>query len=155
VLKTGVGIGDLKFGATRQQVIGLMGPPQGVMNLNTREYLQYPAHGLLFILDEKQGLELIVASSPLPATNPTTALRWRAFAGSTDRNIRIGSTAGNIEAVYGKDYLPGAVRIRNRSDVHETELLYPKLGVGFTMDANQRCVDIALERPTPRPASQP
>lgn len=95
VLKPGQGIGEVKFGMNRAEVIAILGEPESSM---TSEYiLDYPSWGLQLQLVGHQQLGMlgiIKANSKSQHRNP--------FPGQTEEGIKIGSTREEIIAAYGQ-----------------------------------------------------
>ena len=148
VLKPGIGIGELKFGATREQIVRTLGQPQGAIRSATWEELLYASAGIMLEIDDRLGLQAIVADGPSPAPPPT----FRPFGGSTDKGVRIGSTRAVIEAAYGKDYLTVGVEVRNHPEIHQVQLTYNRLGLMAYIDTTtDRCASLVLVLPTAVP----
>ena len=108
-LKPGVGIGQLKFGAQKEEVIRSLGEPEEVhQGIDFR----YPSKGLFVLVHPKAGLLRIVAMSKKAAD----AYSLNDFPGKTDRGIALGDKRTQIEAAYGK---PATVRDRGNMVVLE------------------------------------
>jgi hypothetical protein len=153
VLKPGVGIGELKLGATRQRVVTVLGQPQGVLRVGAMQLLEYSATGLVLYVDPKGGLQFIMAERPRTSSKS----RMRPFAGWTDKLVRIGSTRAEIEAAYGRDYTLGADKVLDHPEIHLTSLMYSRLGIQFTIDSQtHRCTEIFIHFPiVTGPSSRP
>lgn len=100
VIKPGVGIGDVKFGMARDQIVEVLGEPDSTLH---GMYLNYASLGLQLVLvgREPDKLGLIIA-------NPMDfdALARNDFPGRTDQGIRIGSTREEVIAAYGQPDTP-------------------------------------------------
>jgi outer membrane lipoprotein-sorting protein len=150
VLKPGIGIGELKFGATRQQIVKVLGEPQGVLRQGTSEILQYSSAGVVLAVDGPLGLQFIMANGPSTFNTP----KVRPFAGSTDKGVRIGSTRAAIEAAYGKDYVTVGVRVMDHPEIRQTQLTYNRLGLLVIVDSGtDRCAGLWIAPPVVTKAS--
>lgn len=115
----GDGIGTVKFGMSREQIVAVLGEPEFTMH---KVYLCYPSKGLQLALTgrEPDKLGLIIA-------NPADAasLTRNDFPGQTDKGIRIGSSSQEVRDAYGKPDGPladdGAAIVR-----------YKELGIMFS-----------------------
>jgi hypothetical protein len=89
-----VGIGPLRFGASREDIIRFFGPPNQASETN----LGYIASkGLAFAMDPQQGLRTIKCwSDRVPASFAVTT-----FSGTTKEGIGMGATRERIVAAYG------------------------------------------------------
>lgn len=116
----GVGIGDVKFGMSREQIVAVLGEPEFTMH---GVYLTYPSKGLQLVLvgHEPDKLGLIIA-------NPSDAasLTRNEFPGQTDNGIRIGSSVEEVRDAYGEPDAP----LPNDSRVAIAR--YNKRGIMFT-----------------------
>jgi hypothetical protein len=152
VLKPGIGIGELKFGATRQRIVAVLGEPQGVLRGGAVEILEYSGKGLILPVDAKAGLQQIMAEGPSASSKP----RMRPFAGSTDKGIHIGSTRTEIEAAYGKDCAVVPVIVENHPEIHQIQLTYPLGLLAVINTQTNRCAELILLPPfATRPSSRP
>jgi hypothetical protein len=91
-----VGIGPVKFGMSKEEVIKHFGPPDKVLADGTK--LNYvSSKGLSFTIDSELGMQEIGCWSEgmLPS-------RVTTFAGSTKEGIGIGATQEQIVAAYGQ-----------------------------------------------------
>jgi hypothetical protein len=144
VLKPGIGIGELNFGASRAEIVKVMGEPQGILRRGALEILEYASVGVVLTIDEANGLQVIVASGP----SVNHSLKMRPFAGSTDKGVRIGSGRREIEAAYGKDYVSMPVTVKDHPEVHRTELMYDRLGFSVILDSESKeCAALWLMAP--------
>jgi hypothetical protein len=96
VITPGVGIGEVKFGMSREEIESVFGKPEFLIG---EMCLCYPSEGLQLVLvgREPDKLGLIIAN-PMDAANLTR----NEFAGQTDKGIRIGSSADEVIAAYGE-----------------------------------------------------
>jgi hypothetical protein len=97
-----VGIGKVKFGMARDEIVAILGEPDFTQH---NIYLNYPSLGLQLVLvgREPDKLGLIIAN-PMDLD----ALTRNEFPGQTDKGIRIGSTRKEVIAAYGKFSPPKA-----------------------------------------------
>jgi len=148
VLKPGVGVGDVKFGATRKEVIAFMGQPQEVLRVGPAEEMVYVWDGLNMALDSNGLLQTIVAGGTTVTSHPGATVQVRPFAVSTDKRIHVGSTRDEVVGAYGKDYGEVGVMVMDHPEVHETQLVYLKLGLVLILDKQtNRCVEMMLLSP--------
>ncbi|MCA9123337.1 MAG: hypothetical protein H6822_08305 [Planctomycetaceae bacterium] len=87
----GVGVGDIRFGMSRDEIAAILGEPEFVQH---GTYLCYPSKGLQFIIAVGK-LQTIIAN---PGDAPS--LVQRDFPGKTDSGIGIGSTVAQLTAAY-------------------------------------------------------
>jgi len=91
----GIGIGEVKFGMSREQIVAILGEPEFT---NLGAYLCYPSRGLQLILvgREPDRLGMIIAN-PMDLV----ALTRNEFPGQTDKGIRMGSSEQQVREAYG------------------------------------------------------
>ena len=91
----GIGIGEVKFGMSREQIVAILGEPEFT---NLGVYLCYPSRGLQLILvgREPDRLGMIIAN-PMDLV----ALTRNEFPGQTDKGIRMGSSEQQVREAYG------------------------------------------------------
>jgi hypothetical protein len=120
----GAGIGDVTFGMSREQVVGVLGEPEFTMH---DVYLCYPSKGLQLVLvgREPDKLGMIIAN-PMDAPSLTR----NEFPGRTDKGIRIGSSEREVRDAYGEPDPP----LPSDRGSHARVARYAKLGMmfGFT-----------------------
>ena len=99
IIKPGVGVGEVKFGLTKDQIVDILGEPEFTLH---KIYLNYPSMGLQLVLngpgpEGNETLGLIIA-------NPwdVASLTRRDFPGGTSEGIRIGSSVQQVHDAYGK-----------------------------------------------------
>jgi hypothetical protein len=92
----GVGIGEVKFGMSREQIVAILGEPEFTLH---EEYLGYPSKGLQLSLGGREADKLgwIVANP-----GDAASLVQHDFRGQTDKGIRIGSSSRAVADAYGK-----------------------------------------------------
>ncbi|MFN0055051.1 MAG: hypothetical protein ACKV0T_23000 [Planctomycetales bacterium] len=97
IMKPGVGVGEVKFGMTRDQIVGILGEPEFTLH---KVYLNYPSMGLQFVLQGPEGNETLglIIANPWDAASLTR----RDFPGETSKGIRIGSSVQQVHDAYGK-----------------------------------------------------
>ncbi|MBX3438975.1 MAG: hypothetical protein KF861_15900 [Planctomycetaceae bacterium] len=117
----GDGIGPVKFGMSREQIVALLGDPEFTLH---ESYLCYPSKGLQLVLAgrEPDMLGMIIV-------NPSDAasLTRNDFHGRTDKGIRMGSSKQEVRDAYGEPDAPLPSDRGSRADVFR----YEKLGVMF------------------------
>ncbi len=92
----GVGIGEAKFGMSREQIVAVLGEPEFVIG---ETCLCYPSKGLQLCLvgREPDRLGMIIANPMDYATRTRNE-----FPGQTDKGIRIGSSEQEVLDTYGE-----------------------------------------------------
>jgi hypothetical protein len=137
------GIGPVRFGATRAEIVAAFGEPE---HEQFDVYLNYPSRGLQLVLAgaEAGRLGLIIAN-PADAANANR----HAFAGATREGVRIGSTAAEIVAAYGPADAPPA-----GEPPRAEQLLYGRLGTQFVL-MNGRVAQMIVGRVYEPATSQP
>ena len=131
-LKPGIGIGNVSFGMSREQVIDILGQPDSPGS-ELPLSLNYFSRGYSLAID-RDGVARISCYS-----NRAMIWRARAFQGQTLEGIRIGSTRQDLEAAYGS---PDQIKATNDGDT----LAYSKWCLGVTLE-HDRVTSIALDRP--------
>jgi len=119
VIEPLVGIGPVRFGASRDEVVRYFGPPARASETG----LNYiAAKGLAFTVDPQHGLRQIKCwSDRLPAQFAVTT-----FSGRTKEGIGMGASRERIVAAYGQPE-------RTDSSGDFENLCYDKLGAKFTL----------------------
>lgn len=138
VLKPGRGVGAVKFGMSREEIIAVMGEPEIVMH---GIYLSYPSVGLQFILAGRKPNRLgNIIVNPSDAAN----LKRHDFPGQTEKGIKIGSTREEVIDAYGEPDPP-------RDDVPRHPVIqmlhYSSLYVTFNL-LDGKVVQIFMNEPT-------
>jgi outer membrane lipoprotein-sorting protein len=139
VLKPGVGLGPVKFGASFDEVVKAFGEPDEVKGRNGVD-LRYPSKGFALMVDARAGL-LIVNAYTRRAAGPFAV---NDFAGKTDKGIAMGATRAEIEKAYGK---PGKVT----DNGGQVGLEYPDGKLTFVL-LNDRLAQVVMMIPR-RPAA--
>ncbi|MDQ3440743.1 MAG: hypothetical protein M3478_10385, partial [Planctomycetota bacterium] len=141
VLKPGVGVDELKLGATREQAIALFGPPADP----SAGDLQYPVIGMSLNFDKEGRLNEVWGSIPRKLGNDGNA-----FFGKTDRGVRIDATRGEVEAAYGKpdeiEEPPGGKLPNVAASEIVAYLNYHSLGLMVELKGG-RVTGLAVQRP--------
>lgn len=128
----GDGIGAVKFGMSREQIVAILGEPEFTLH---KVYLCYPSKGLQLVLvgREPDKLGMIIA-------NPSDAasLTRNDFRGRTDKGIRMGSSKQEVRDAYGEPDAP----LPRDEGMHADVFRYEKLGMmfGFTDSKVQQIV---------------
>jgi hypothetical protein len=124
----GVGVGKVKFGMSRDEIVAVLGEPDSTLH---GAYLNYASLGLQVILvgREPDKLGMIIA-------NPDDAgsLNRHDFRGKTAEGIGIGSSQPDLAEAYG---MPPSFRDRVAT--------YEKLGISFSF-TNEKISQITMER---------
>ena len=139
------GIGPVKFGMKAADVIRLLGQPDKTISPN-KDYaiLEYYSRGFSIHTTTQRGALMMMCY-----TGKFWAFRVRAFAGRTDKGVKMGASRADIEKAYGK---PTSVDETTMKDVvgkraanpdkktGQVDLNYSDLGVSFTLhDDCARC----------------
>ena len=95
-----VGIGEVKFGMSREQIVAILGEPEFTIR---GVYLSYPSKGLQLVLvgREPDKLGMIIANP-----GDAASLVRNEFLGQTDNGIRTGSSTQDVFDAYGKPDTP-------------------------------------------------
>jgi len=118
----GVGLGPVKFGMSKEEVLKLLGKPDA----EDKGGFQYPSRGYTCMIGPpKRGLVAISFFS-----QQECAFKVRDFAGKTKQGIGIGSSLKDLEKAFGK---PTAVEHTNVPGATGTYVRYSKLGLDFTL----------------------
>jgi hypothetical protein len=136
-LRPGIGIGDVKFGATREQVVALLGAPEE----EPEGEMRYPSKGLQLFIEPDSGLYIIVADA-------SRRVGWNShdFSGKTDKGIGMGSAEKDVEAAYGPPDKP--------ADAKTGDMEYGRLGMTILLDPDG-VTEIWMQLPSPQSTSQP
>ena len=123
------GIGSLKFGMTRQQIVEILGKPDQLLGKSCLDYSS--SIGLSLLVHSKRGL---VAIDCWSQTEKSTEgfLLGADFAGQTSEGIGINSTKDEIVSLYGKEYKE---YLSKHPDIFE--LSYPQLNTIFRLKNNK------------------
>ena len=130
-----VGIGPVKFGMSKEEVIKHFGPPDRVLSDGTK--LNYvSSRGLSFTVDSELGLQEIGCWSEgmLPS-------RVTTFAGKTKEGIGICASEEEIVAAYGQ---PDRTSIDSKGVIKN--LHYDKLSAKFSLKED-KLMSMTLEAP--------
>lgn len=96
VIKPGVGVGQVTFGMSRDELVAIMGEPE-IDQFDT--YLSYPSIGVQFCLTGRRPDRIgLIILNPADAAN----LKRHDFPGKTAEGIGIGSTREEVIAAFGK-----------------------------------------------------
>ncbi|MCX7425253.1 MAG: hypothetical protein NTW96_06465 [Planctomycetia bacterium] len=117
----GVGLGPVKFGMSKEEVVKILGKP----DLDEKEGVAYPSRGYEFIISPRRGVVAITCFS-----QQTHAFKVRDFAGKTKEGIGIGSSREDLEKAFGK---PNSVENYGPEAAHAAHIIYSKLGLEFTL----------------------
>jgi len=113
------GIGAVKFGMTKKEVIEKLGEPDKIDQRGMA--LDYLSRGYSFLVSPQRGVAMINCY-----TQATFVVKVKDFAGQTREGVRMGASAADIIKAYGE---PDA----NEKDGATTRLRYRKLGLEFTL----------------------
>jgi hypothetical protein len=135
-----VGIGDVKFGMSRQDVEKLFGPPDRDLEVNQAdsEVLSYALQGFAIAVSKARGVVTIncfgqVVRTAMPG-------KVRDFSGKTDAGIALGASAADIIQAYGE---PSSRQTKNGL----TRLRYDELQADFWITSSGKLCLIWLFRP--------
>ena len=117
----GVGLGPVKFGMPKEEVVKLFGKP----DVEDKGSVGYPSRGYVCMIGPKRGLVAISFFS-----QQESAFKVRDFAGKTKEGIGIGSSLKDLEKAFGK---PTAVEKTDVPGATGTYVRYSKLGLEFTL----------------------
>ncbi len=131
----GVGIGPVKFGMSRDEVIRLLGKPEFDMTGS----ISYPSKGFDLFVGETHGVRMISCCTKQIYLSSPMVKNAADFKGSTDKGIKIGSTERQIIAAYGNPTR------RSKGVRGGTSLRYKKLGANFELQ-NGKLVQIMLSK---------
>lgn len=114
-----VGLGEARFGMTRDEVVAIFGEPETVQ---FDVYLGYPSQGFQLVMAGPGETFGFVIANPMDAASLTR----HEFPGQTDKGIRIGSTEQDVRTAYGAPD-PQSAEVRPPSAM----LRYDSLGLAF------------------------
>ncbi len=117
----GVGLGPVKFGMTRDEVVKIIGKP----DVEKKTAIEYPSRGYGFAFSKTGALTWIYCFS-----QEDYEYKTRDFAGKTKEGVGIGSTLEDIKKAFGK---PDSVGKNPSADGQRkvTGVHYKKLGLHF------------------------
>jgi hypothetical protein len=156
-----VGVGPVKFGMKADDVIRLLGKPDKTISPN-KDYtlLEYYSRGFSVHTTTQRGVMMVMCY-----TGKFWAFRVRAFAGRTDKGIKMGAGRAAIEKAYGK---PTSVDEATMKDVFgkkaenpdkktgQVDLTYAGLGLTFSLhDDALDSIMLSAPRPQRQPAAAP
>jgi outer membrane lipoprotein-sorting protein len=129
MIKPQEGIGSIKFGMTRQQIVEILGKPDQLLGKSCLDYSS--SIGLSLLVHSKRGL---VAIDFWSQTEKSTEgfLMGADFAGQTSEGIGINSTKAEIVSAFGKEYKE---YLHKQPDIFE--LSYPQLNTIFRLKNNK------------------
>jgi outer membrane lipoprotein-sorting protein len=113
------GIGAVKFGMTKKDVIEKLGEPDKIDQRGMA--LDYLSRGYSLIVSPARGVAMIQCY-----TQATFAVKVKDFAGQTREGIRMGATSADIVKAYGEPDV-------KEKDEQTLRLQYHKLGTEFTL----------------------
>jgi outer membrane lipoprotein-sorting protein len=126
------GIGAVKFGMTKKEVIDALGEPDKIDQRGMA--LDYLSRGYSILVSPQRGVMMIQCY-----TQATFVVKVKDFAGQTREGVRMGMSAADIVKVYGEPDL-------KEKDEATTRLGYRrKLGFEFTL-FNDKLVQFSLSR---------
>jgi outer membrane lipoprotein-sorting protein len=114
------GLGPIKFGMTKAEVIEKLGQPDKIDQKGTA--LDYLSRGYSFIVSPQRGVRIIQCF-----TQDTFVVRVRNFAGKTKDGIGMGSSAADLVRVFGEPDRREQEELTTRLDYSK------KLGMEFTL----------------------
>lgn len=130
-----VGIGEVRFGMSREQIAAILGEPETTLH---GSYLCYPSKGLQLVLVGREPNKLgMIIANPADASS----LVRNEFPGQTDKGIRIGSTEKQVIEAYGE---PDRRDTINQAVNKAEEIGYKNLLIGFSLrDGKVRQISLA------------
>jgi outer membrane lipoprotein-sorting protein len=135
----GVGLGRVKFGMSKEEIVKLLGKPDNVGEKNGAISVDYyPSRGYGCVIVPKRGGLISISCS----SQEESAFKTRDFAGTTKDGIGIGSSLQDLEKAFGK---PTAVEKTDVPGATGTYVRYPKLGLEFTL-FHDKVVAFMLQR---------
>jgi len=123
------GIGAVKFGMTKKEVIEKLGEPDKIDQRGIA--LDYLSRGYSILVSPQRGVMMITCY-----TQATFVVTVKDFAGQTREGIRMGVTAADVIKAYGE---PDS----KEKEAATTRLSYRKLGLDFTL-FNDKLVQFSL-----------
>ena len=131
-----VGIGPVRFGMSRDQIIEHFGQPDQIFEGQVTKLHYVPSRGLNFVVDAERGLQEIGCWSEgmLPS-------RVTTFAGTTKEGIGIGASEQEIVATYGQ---PDRTSTDSRGVIQT--LHYDKLRARFSLKED-KLMSMVFEAP--------
>ncbi len=161
------GIGPVRFGMKTDQVIKLLGAPDKLVKpVKDLDLLEYYSRGFSIHVNAQRGVVAIMCY-----TGKFMAFKVRAFAGRTDKGIRMGANRAAIEKAYGP---PSSVREATNKDMFgkraanpgkktgQVDLTYNALRLNFSLhDDTLDSIMLSFPRPAanvpiqPKPAGSP
>lgn len=135
-----VGIGDVKFGDSKDVIISSFGEPDQIQGQGN-ELTYVASKGMSFTLDTSLGLQRIkLWSDNWPQQLP---YKVSTFTGKTKDDVGMGASREQIVAAYGQPNKTSTSDSPSLKDIIEN-LHYDKLGAKFTL-AHGNLVGIILE----------
>lgn len=132
----GVGLGPVKFGMTKAEVIKHLGQPEKEEGRGTS--LGYPSQGFAIGVHPRLGVYMF-AFFTRGTTRPFTRPRVNDFAGKTPEGIGMGSSEAQIVAAYGK---PDTREVKGR----QTDLSYNRFRLHYIL-LSDRLVQFTMMAP--------
>jgi hypothetical protein len=136
VIEPLVGIGSIRFGMTRDQIVEYLGQPDRIFEGQVTKLNYVSSRGLNFVVDAALGLQEIGCwSEGMLPSHVTT------FPGTTKKGVGIGATQEEIVAAYGQ-----ADRTSTDSKGVIQILHYEKLKAKFSLK-DGKIMSMILEAP--------
>jgi hypothetical protein len=130
-----VGVGPVKFGMKKEQVMNVLGKPERMEGGGVALYY-LTSRGVHFLVDPRRGVRSIECWS---AKHPTPFPGMVTFSGKTDKGIGMGASREEVVAAYGEPE-------RTDSAGSLENLRYSQLGMSFGF-AEGRLVNIKVGGP--------
>jgi 5-deoxy-D-glucuronate isomerase len=136
VIEPLVGIGSIRFGMSKDQIIEHFGQPDKIFEGQVTKLNYVPSRGLNFAVDAERGLQEIGCWSEgmLPS-------RVTTFTDTTKEGIGIGASEEEIVAAYGQ---PDRTSMDSRGIIQN--LHYDKLRARFSLEEG-KLISMVLEAP--------
>jgi hypothetical protein len=135
ILKPGIGIGELKFGDSKDRVIALLGTPEKEQQVGDIVELSYPSKGLGVGVVQSRGLPGVTSIGAMTKKS-AGPFAMNDFPGKTDKGIAMGATAEQVLAAYGA---PSSQIAQEKAPIPQSPsvMSYDKLGLIFTLRDGQ------------------
>lgn len=121
-----VGIGPVKFGSSRDEVIKLLGKPDKEDSMN----LIYASQGFEIGVKQGQGVAVVSCYDKKFYQRSMVEKIARDFQGATDKGIKLGASQEQIIAVYGNP-------AKQKANGNQGKLMYPDQGLFFEIENNR------------------
>jgi outer membrane lipoprotein-sorting protein len=137
VLTPGEGMGPIKFGMSRKEVVELLGTPDAEQEVkDVGLAMSYATHGFAITVNKDKGVSTISCFAQPAGSEKVIG----EFTGKTDKGIALGASSTTIVRAYGEPDQKQAIK-------GLTQLRYDGQRVEFMVSSNDKLVLIWLFRP--------